>query len=96
MRHTHIPVHKTEFHPPLSGTTLKDKFPDINIDIPGLVPESGPTNFLFFMWSLVFGMFWITYITFFNSRIVGKILTRICRRFVKEGHIRVSGYFRHT
>ncbi len=59
------------------------------MDIPGMVPESGSTNFLFFMCSLVFGMFWITYITFFNSRVVGKILTRICSRFVTEGHIRV-------
>ena len=64
---------------------LRDKFPDINIDIP-----STGANFLLFMCSLVFGMVWITYITFFNSRIVGNILTRIVNRFVTTGgHVKV-------
>ncbi len=89
------PDRPSEFDQTLRNVSgiLQDKFPDIKIDIPGLdpgTPGSTGTNFLFFMCSLVFGMFWITYITFFNSRVVGKILTRVCARFVTEGHIRVS------
>ena len=72
---------------------LQDKFPDIKIDIPGLNPvpgESSGTNFLMFMLSLLFGITWITYITFFNSRVVGRVATRLANRFVKEGHVKVG------
>ena len=66
---------------------LQDKLPNIDIhDIPGLGkddgvggdgPQTKKTYFAIFMCSLIFGIFWITYITFFNSRVVGSILTRI-------------------
>ncbi len=72
------------------SSILQNKFPDIKIDIPGLEPgESRGANFLFFMCSLIFGMVWITYITFFNSRVVGKVLTRIANRFVGDGYVKV-------
>ncbi len=84
------PFDKTLYN--ISGI-LTNKYPDIDFQtIPGFNPGSGgstSTNFLFFMFSLIFGMVWITYITFFNSRIVGKILTRICSRFVTDGYVRV-------
>ena len=74
---------------------LKEKFPGVNIeDIPGWRPgddtnvEAG-TNFAVFMFSLIFGMFWVTYITFFNSRVVGAIVTKIANRFVNEGYVKV-------
>ena len=73
---------------------LKEKFPDVKIDdIPGFGPggtnpENG-ANFAVFMFSLIFGMFWITYITFFNSRVVGAIVTKIANRFVNEGYVKV-------
>lgn len=71
---------------------LQNKFPEIKIDIPGMeadLPSPGAINFLLFLCSLLFGMIWITYITFFNSRIVGKIVTRIANKFVKDGYVRV-------
>ena len=51
---------------------LEETFPDVDItDIPGFKPgENTPetrTNFAVFMCSLIFGMFWITHITFFKS-----------------------------
>ena len=73
---------------------LKERFPDVRIeDIPGFSgdgtnAETG-ANFAVFMFSLIFGMFWITYITFFNSRVVGAIVTKIANRFVNEGYIKV-------
>lgn len=66
---------------------LQNRFPEIDfVDIP-----STSANFLLFMCSLVFGIFWITYITFFNSRVVGKILTKIANSFLNTGgHIKVD------
>ena len=76
---------------------IQEKFPEIKIDdIPGLKPESGSesgTNFAVFMCSLIFGMFWITYITFFNSRVVGSICTKIINSFVKVGYVKVKSFF---
>ena len=75
---------------------IQEKFPEIKIDdIPGLKPESGSesgTNFAVFMCSLIFGMFWITYITFFNSRVVGSICTKIINSFVKVGYVKVKSF----
>ena len=71
---------------------IQEKFPKINVgDIPGLDDNSNEsrTNFAVFMCSLIFGMFWITYITFFNSRVVGSIVTRILNRFVQVGYVKV-------
>ena len=71
---------------------LQDKFPGVNIgDIPGLDDNSTETrtNFAVFMCSLIFGMFWITFITFFNSRVVGTIVTKLANRFVKVGYVKV-------
>ena len=77
---------------------LKEKFPGVNIeDIPGFSGEGTNretgTNFAVFMFSLIFSMFWITYITFFNSRVVGAIVTKIANRFVNEGYVKVRKCF---
>ncbi len=71
---------------------LQDKFPNVNIgDIPGLDDPRPQANFAVFMFSLIFGMFWVTYIAFFNSRVVGSIVTRIANKFVAKGaYIKVS------
>ena len=34
-------------------------------------------------------MLWVTYITFFNSRVVGSLTTSIINKFVKIGYIKV-------
>ena len=77
----------------ISGT-LQDKFPSVKIsDIPGLETDGTlgtSANFLLFMMSLVFGMVWITYITFFNSRLVARFVTKIANRFVGGN----GGYFK--
>ena len=76
--------------------------------IPGFGPENctgdqadcGQTRhtyFAIFMCSLIFSIFWITYITFLNSRVVGSIVTRLANsRIAKKitgdhgGHIEVT------
>ena len=77
----------------LTGS-IQETFPEVDIsDIPGLNPNDPPgANFAVFMFSLIFGMFWITYITFFNSRVVGAIITKIANSFVKDGYIRVRSF----
>ena len=73
---------------------LQDKFPSVKIsDIPGLDTDGTlgtSANFLLFMMSLVFGMVWITYITFFNSRLVARFVTKIANRFLGGN----GGYFK--
>ena len=76
---------------------LQDKFPSVDIsDIPGLdtggdlTPTTRSSNFAIFMCSLIFGIFWITYITLFNARVVGSIITKIANKFVSEGYFKVS------
>ena len=79
---------------------LQDKFPNVDLsDIPGLdtggdlTPTTRSSNFAIFMCSLIFGMFWITYITLFNARVVGSIITKIANKFVSEGYFKVSLHF---
>lgn len=82
---------------------LTKVIPDVDVkDIPGWGGdddgEGQPSaNFAVFMMSLIFAIFWITYITFFNSRVVGSVLTKlanskILQRFIGEtgGYIKVS------
>ncbi|XP_040563283.1 bridge-like lipid transfer protein family member 1 [Lepeophtheirus salmonis] len=56
------------------------------------IPD-GP-NFALFMCSLGFGIIWISYITFFNSRVVGSILTRLANKLMgckpEEGYIKIG------
>ena len=63
-----------------------------------LIPPIHPsTNFALFLCSLVFAMFWVIYITFFNSRLVGSIVTNIANRLLPRaapgGYIKVNHLF---
>ena len=49
-------------------------------------PIPASTNFLLFLCSLLFAMFWVTYITFFNSRLVGSFATKIANRFLSQSY----------
>ena len=42
------------------------------------------TNFALFLCSLVFAMFWVTYITFFNSQLVGSVTTHLANKFLPK------------
>ena len=75
--------------------------PDVDLpDIPGWGgPDDGDgqpsANFAVFMMSLIFAIFWITYITFFNSRVFGSILTRIANsKFLKRFIGDTGGYIK--
>ena len=52
-------------------------------------------NFAVFMMSLIFAIFWITYITFFNSRVFGSLLTRLANsKFLKTFIGDTGGYIK--
>ena len=70
--------------------------PDVDFEtIPGWGDKGneGPpsANFAVFMMSLIFAIFWITYITFFNSRVVGSLITRIANSKLIQRLIGISG-----
>ena len=62
----------------VQNKNLTDQINELDI-IPPIHPS---TNFLLFLCSLLFAMFWVTYITFLNSRLVGSISTNIANRFL--------------
>ena len=52
-----------------------------------LIPPIHPsTNFLLFLFSLLFAMIWVFYITFLNSRLVGSIATNILNKFLPQAY----------
>lgn len=52
------------------------------------------SNFAWLLCSLLSGIIWVTYITYYHSRVLGYILTRILNRnfFVKNGYMKVGKY----
>jgi hypothetical protein len=48
------------------------------------------SNFAWFLLSLVCGISWIVYITFYSSRVTGLVLTKLVNRLVKTGHLRIG------
>ena len=80
---------------------LQPLIPDVDLpDIPGWGGDDDgdgqpSANFAVFMMSLIFAIFWITYITFFNSRVFGSLLTRIANsKFMKTFIGDIGGYIK--
>lgn len=66
-----------------NGTSPKNDFlPDITMD----------SNFAWLLCSLLTAMIWIIYITYYHSRVLGFVLTRILNRnlFLKQGYMHVG------
>ncbi len=36
---------------------------------------------------------WVTYLTYYNARVVGSIVTIIANRFIRHGHIKIGKLF---
>lgn len=59
----------------------------VNIDI------KMDSTFLTLLSSLAFAISWVTYITYYNSRLVGFIITKIVNRFlIKEGYFKLGSF----
>lgn len=49
------------------------------------------SNFARLLFSLIFGMVWVTYITYYNSRVIAYIVTRLLTRFyVTKGYLSIG------
>lgn len=49
------------------------------------------SNFLWLLCSLMFAIFWVIYVVYYNSRVIGYILTKLLNRFViKHGYVKVG------
>ena len=74
----------------LENNNLTNKVNELDI-IPPIHPS---TNFLLFLCSLMFAMFWVTYITFYNSRLVGSIMTKIANSVLQSSQFYPGAYFK--
>ncbi|XP_060534290.1 bridge-like lipid transfer protein family member 1 [Cylas formicarius] len=48
------------------------------------------SNFLMLLFSLIFAVLWVIYITFYNSRLTGYILTKVVNKFVADGYFKIG------
>lgn len=52
------------------------------------------TNFATLLCSLLFAISWVTYITYYNSRLVGYIVTKFVNKlYIKEGYFKIGTLF---
>lgn len=61
-----------------------------NVNLDDLVRITTDTSFLKFLFSLLLAFLWVLYITFYSSRIIGLVVTKVVNRFIKEGHIKIG------
>lgn len=48
-------------------------------------------NFAILLVSLITAMVWVLYITYYNSRVIGYIITRLLTKFyVRQGYVKVG------
>lgn len=51
------------------------------------------SNFAMLLCSLVFAISWIVYITYYNSRLVGYIITKVVNKlFIKNGYFQMGKF----
>lgn len=51
------------------------------------------SNFIWLLCSLVSAISWIIYIVYYNSRVIGYILTKLLNRFViRDGYVKIGIY----
>lgn len=47
-------------------------------------------SFMTFLFSLLCGFLWVLYITFYSSRIIGLVVTKVANRFIKGGYVKIG------
>ncbi|KRT82094.1 hypothetical protein AMK59_4621, partial [Oryctes borbonicus] len=51
------------------------------------------SNFAMLLCSLIFAISWVIYITYYNSRLVGYIITKIVNRlFIRDGYFKIGSF----
>lgn len=72
-----------------NDSDMKETVSPMSIDIPI------DSNFAWLVISLFVAMVWVIYITYYNARVLGQILTRICNRFIGEGYVNIGNLNLH-
>lgn len=55
------------------------------------------SSFIYLLCSLVSAISWIIYIAYYNSRVIGYILTKLLNRFViRDGYVKVGKSLKNT
>ena len=72
-----------------NDSDMKETVSPMSIDIPI------DSNFAWLVISLFVAMVWVIYITYYNARVLGQILTRICNRFNGEGYVNIGNLNLH-
>lgn len=75
-----------------STITMGTKWNNSNI-IQDLEKEIGPESTLYWLLISICGaIVWTVYLTYYNSRVLGLILTAVINRFVPHGHVKFGTY----
>ncbi|KAF5303327.1 hypothetical protein FQA39_LY10066 [Lamprigera yunnana] len=65
----------------------------LNVSTVGLPNIEVNSNFLWLLFSLVSAISWVIYITYYNSRVTGYIITRIINRlFIGDGYFKIGSF----
>lgn len=65
--------------------------------IQDLENELGPQSTLYWLLISICGAIaWAVYLTYYNSRVLGLILTAVINRFVPRGHVKFGMYSAHS
>lgn len=55
-----------------------------------LEKELPQSTFYWLLISIVAAIAWVVYLTYYNSRVIGLVLTIILNKFVKYGHVQLG------
>ena len=77
-----------------TSTMVNLKFSQLGNDtlIDAISRELPQSTFSWMLISLVLAIVWIVYLTYYNSRVMGLILTAVLNRFVKIGHVKFGKF----
>lgn len=64
----------------------------LNVSRPNLEDLPLDSNFAWLLFALTIATIWIVYLTYYNSRIIGFLLTKLINKFIKEGYIKIGSF----
>lgn len=58
------------------------------------IQKEFPNSTLYWlMVAIVFSIVWITYLTYYNARVFGILVTIVVNRFVRNGHVKFGTFY---
>ncbi|XP_076341209.1 bridge-like lipid transfer protein family member 1 isoform X1 [Tachypleus tridentatus] len=50
------------------------------------------SDFVWLLCALFMSISWVVYVTYYNSRVIGFIITKMLNRFVKKGYVKIGSF----